>query len=187
MCVVGLACWHLHRSHLRCCMRLLPHLHCHGAQPATPPSTPIAVANSICEVCVAAKLEPPPNDFRPFRYDGASCASVQQNIAGLMNAAVDAANIPMLQRFAPNSSYCLSGTEVLTCGRINNTVDLSALDRTLDEAAQMSMVAAAAGGDVCRPQLEGYHVVVETYDNLCVNFSRSAACALPDVPFPNCT
>ncbi|GIL56727.1 hypothetical protein Vafri_12042 [Volvox africanus] len=155
---------------------------------AQPPPPPNVIAYRYCEVCVAAKLVPPANDVRPYRFDAATCATIQQQIADAMNAALSASNItPVFMPFAPNSTTCSDDT-VRTCG-VFNGLEVSTLESLFREVSGLMsyFIDVAAGGNVCNPQLEGYSVEITTEDNPCLDVSQSASCYLPPTPFPNCT
>ncbi|GLI65227.1 hypothetical protein VaNZ11_008711, partial [Volvox africanus] len=156
------------------------------AQPPPPP--PVVPMYRYCELCVAAKLVPPANDVRPYRFDAATCATIQQNIADAMNAALNVSSIsPVFAPFSPNSTNCFNDT-VLTCGLFNG-LEVSTLESLFIEVSGLlsSFIEVAAGGSVCNPRLEGYSVEITTDGNSCLDVSQSASCFLPQTPFPNCT
>ncbi|GIL56731.1 hypothetical protein Vafri_12042 [Volvox africanus] len=155
---------------------------------AQPPPPPNVIAYRYCEVCVAAKLVPPANDVRPYRFDAATCATIQQQIADAMNAALSASNItPVFMPFAPNSTTCSDDT-VRTCG-VFNGLEVSALESLFTAVSDLMsyFIEVASSGNVCNPQLERYTVEITTEDNPCLDVSQSASCYLPSTPFPNCT
>ncbi|GIM03932.1 hypothetical protein Vretimale_8588 [Volvox reticuliferus] len=157
------------------------------AQPPPPPP-PVVPSYRPCEVCVAAKLIPPANDIRPYRFDAATCAAIQRNISDAMNAALNASNIsPIFAPFAPNSTTCFDDT-VLTCGSFNGE-DVSKLESLFNDVSGLLsyFIEVASSGDICNPKLDGYTLLITTDDNSCLDVSQSAGCFLPDTPFPNCT
>ncbi|EFJ42018.1 extracellular matrix glycoprotein pherophorin-V4 [Volvox carteri f. nagariensis] len=161
-----------------------------AGQALPPPPPVIPPVLRPCDVCIAATIVPPANDVRPYRYDSATCAAIQQNIANAMNSLLGGANINVFSPFAPNASQCFD-TQIITCGRFNGS-DTDAL-ATLTGAVQQQLpafVEIASGGSVCNPKLEKYTVTVSTINNVadqCLDLSQSASCFLPGVPFPNCT
>ncbi|GIM08220.1 hypothetical protein Vretimale_12305, partial [Volvox reticuliferus] len=155
-----------------------------------PPSPPPPAVPSYrpCEVCVAAKLIPPANDVRPYRFDAATCAAIQRNISDAMNAALNASNIsPIFAPFAPNSTTCLDD-QVLTCGNFN-AEDVGKMESLFNEVSGLLsyFIGVASSGNICNPNLDGYTVLITTDGNSCLDVSQSASCLLPPGPFPNCT
>ncbi|EFJ42051.1 extracellular matrix glycoprotein pherophorin [Volvox carteri f. nagariensis] len=161
-----------------------------AGQALPPPPPVIPPVFRPCDVCIAATIVPPAIDVRPYRYDSATCAAIQQNIANIMNSLLGAANVGAFSPFAPNASQCFD-TQIITCGRFNGS-DSDAL-ALLTEAVQQQLsnfIEIASGGNVCNPKLEKYTVTVSTINNVadqCLSLSQSTSCFLPGVPFPNCT
>ncbi|GIL64217.1 hypothetical protein Vafri_18187, partial [Volvox africanus] len=153
-----------------------------------PPTPPISIQPALpprCSVCISARLQPPPFDLRPYRYDNITCASIQQSISNSINTALNKSFIPMVSYFAGNSSLC-SSLEVSVCGKFFSSYDAQDF-KTTAEGLMPFLIDLAAGGTVCRAELEGYQVVVTTDGSDCLPVASSASCFLPFTPFPNCT
>jgi hypothetical protein len=72
------------------------------------------------------------------------------------------------------------------CGTFVSSVDAESLTAAAEGLLPL-WVEVAAGGSVCRPELEGYRVEVTTDGNTCMPLQASVGCFLPLSPFPNCT
>jgi hypothetical protein len=170
-----------------------------------PPQPFLAPARRLqdCAVCITARLRPPVNDVRPYRYDNATCLYIQASISASINAIIAAAGASMLSAFAPNPANCFD-LSVSVCGTFVSDADASKL-KAAAEAQLPLWLAAAVGearggsgggggvaiggvvGGVCRPELERYRVEVTTEGEACLPLNISTACFLPFNPFPNCT
>ncbi|GIL70005.1 hypothetical protein Vretimale_19698 [Volvox reticuliferus] len=160
--------------------------------PPTPPSPlqqpPQVIANRPCDVCVTAMLTPPQYDIRPYRFDNATCAAIQQSIADDMNYLLSFEEIDV---YTPFSAQECTGTRAVTCGSFSgNDLDkLQDMFNILDATYELLLyfLYAAFDGDVCDPRIENYAVTVTTDGNQCLDLTQSVACSPPMAPFPNCT
>ncbi|GIL64046.1 hypothetical protein Vafri_18027, partial [Volvox africanus] len=156
--------------------------------PPPPPSPTVIPALPLrdpCEVCIFAELLPPAIDVRPFRYDADTCAYFQKNISATLNGFIFSKNMDMYTYFEPDPDRC-SELIVSTCATFSSTLDAQQLS-ILAKAMLSQWTAAAAGGSVCRPELEGYEVSVYTSDESCLFFTSSIGCHVPAAVFPNRT
>ncbi|GIL76540.1 hypothetical protein Vretifemale_6203, partial [Volvox reticuliferus] len=151
--------------------------------PPPPPSPP--PPPPPCHGCVSAKLQPPVNDVRPYTYDFNECFRIQQDIAYNLNVAIYRDGVRMTSFFSLDPSRC-GDLEVSVCGTFFSAADAQGFQTSAEQLMPI-LLASAAGGSVCRPELEGYTVTVTTEVDSCLPLSGSVSCNLPITPFPGST
>ncbi|EFJ40053.1 extracellular matrix glycoprotein pherophorin-V3 [Volvox carteri f. nagariensis] len=152
-------------------------------------SPPDSYPTKSCSFCIVATLQPPAYDVRPYRFDEATCAAIQQKISDFMNSLLEAANIYVFSPFVPTDC---SGTQLNVCGAFNGS-DVAAV-HNVKKALQQQLpvfLELASDNDICQPQLEGYQVVISTeqfVEHRCLDdLSPSSKHCDPWAPFPSCS
>ncbi len=123
--------------------------------------------------------------LRPFTFNSSACAALQANLSATINGLTSGLGILMVQAFSP---YHCSSTSVSVCGTFLSTSEAAKLSQNVDlDVAAKGWLEAALGGDVCKPELEGYTArLFSDPSDPCISVRAAQSCRISN-PFFNCS